>query len=89
MQKPKTVSIFVGIALLLSGCNLGGTLKEAFGSGTAAIISPVGRISYKGEEHVVGGDKVGELSQKIYDTILGMQYGETPAPDGWVERIDV
>ena len=66
-----------------------GTLKEAFGSGTAAIISPVGRISYRGEEHVVGGDSVGELSQRLYDTILGMQYGEIPAPDGWVERIDV
>ena len=66
-----------------------GSLKEAFGSGTAAIISPVGQISYKGEEHVVGKGEVGELSLKIYNAILDMQYGETPAPDGWVERIDV
>ncbi len=73
---------------VVQGCK-DGTLKEAFGSGTAAIISPVGRISYRGEEHVVGKGEVGELSRKLYDTILDMQYGEAPAPDGWVERIDV
>jgi branched-chain amino acid aminotransferase len=66
-----------------------GSLKEAFGSGTAAIISPVGWISYKGTEHQVADGKVGELSMKLYNTLLGMQYGEIPAPDGWVERIDV
>lgn len=66
-----------------------GRLSEAFGSGTAAIISPVGWISYRGREHEVAGGKVGELSLRLYNTILDMQYGETPAPEGWVERIDV
>jgi branched-chain amino acid aminotransferase len=66
-----------------------GQLVEAFGSGTAAIISPVGWIYYKGEEQTINGGKVGELSQKLYDTILDMQYGHAEAPEGWVTRIDV
>ena len=66
----------------------GGRLKEAFGTGTAAVISPVGQITYKGEDHIVAGGKMGELSQRLYDEIVGMQYGEKPDPHGWVERID-
>lgn len=65
-----------------------GRLKEAFGTGTAAVISPVGQITYKGEDHIVAGGKMGELSQRLYDEIVGMQYGEKADPHGWVERID-
>ncbi len=64
-----------------------GRLKEAFGTGTAAVISPVGQMTYKGEDHIVGGGRMGELSQRLYDEIVGMQYGERPDPHGWVERI--
>jgi branched-chain amino acid aminotransferase len=66
-----------------------GDLEEAFGSGTAAIISPVGWISYRGQEHEVGEGKVGPVSLRLYNALLDMQYGNAPAPDGWVERIDV
>jgi branched-chain amino acid aminotransferase len=65
-----------------------GTLKEAFGTGTAAVISPVGQITYKGEDHIVAGGKMGDLSQKLYDEIVALQYGEKADPHGWVERID-
>jgi branched-chain amino acid aminotransferase len=64
-----------------------GTLKEAFGTGTAAVISPVGQITYKGEDHIVAGGKMGELSQSLYSEIVSIQYGEKPDPHGWVERI--
>ena len=64
-----------------------GRLKEAFGTGTAAVISPVGQITYKGEDYIVGGGKMGELSQKLYDEIVAVQYGHKPDPYGWVERI--
>ncbi len=64
-----------------------GSLKEAFGTGTAAVISPVGQITYKGEDHVVAGGKMGELSQKLYDEIVGLQYAEREDTRGWVERI--
>ncbi|MBW2346775.1 MAG: branched-chain amino acid aminotransferase [Deltaproteobacteria bacterium] len=65
-----------------------GRLKEAFGTGTAAVISPVGQITYRGEDHIVAGGKMGELSQRLYDFIVGIQYGDREDPYGWVERID-
>jgi len=65
-----------------------GSLKEAFGTGTAAVISPVGQITYKGEDFVVAGGKMGELSRKLYDEIVAIQYRRKPDPYGWVERID-
>jgi len=65
-----------------------GTLKEAFGTGTAAVISPVGQITYNGEDHIVAGGKMGELSQKLYNEIQAIQYREKEDPHGWVEMID-
>ena len=65
-----------------------GRLKEAFGTGTAAVISPVGQITYKGEDHIVAGGKMGELSRRLYDEIVAIQYGKKPDPYGWVTRID-
>jgi branched-chain amino acid aminotransferase len=65
-----------------------GTLKEAFGTGTAAVISPVGQITYKGRDHVVAGGKMGALSQRLYDEIVAIMYGEKKEPYGWSERID-
>ncbi|MBP3896101.1 MAG: aminotransferase class IV, partial [Mogibacterium sp.] len=62
-----------------------GELKEAWATGTACVISPIGLLKYRGEEHPINGDKVGELSQKLYDCIYGMQTGMTePEMDGWV-----
>lgn len=66
-----------------------GTLKEAFGTGTAAIISPVGRFHYNNKTYRVGDGMTGELSQKLYDYILDLQYGRQEDPFGWVERIDL
>ena len=65
-----------------------GRLIEAFGTGTAAVISPVGQISYKGEDHVVSGGVMGELSQRLYNEIMGIQYGEKEEPYGWRVRIN-
>ena len=64
-----------------------GRLKEAFGTGTAAVISPVGQITYKDKDYVISGGNMGELSQKLYDEIVAIQYAERPDPYGWVERI--
>jgi branched-chain amino acid aminotransferase len=60
-----------------------GTLKEVWGTGTAAVISPVGELAYKGERIVVNGGHIGELTQKLYDTIVGIQYGTTADTRGW------
>jgi branched-chain amino acid aminotransferase len=59
-----------------------GTL-EMWGTGTAAVISPVGELGYKGERYVINGGKTGALTQKLYDTIVGIQYGTAPDPHGW------
>lgn len=64
-----------------------GLLTEAFGAGTAAVISPVGQLSYKGEDYVIGDGKKGELALKLYNEIVAIQYGEKPDAHGWVERI--
>jgi branched-chain amino acid aminotransferase len=64
-----------------------GRLNEAFGTGTAAVISPVGQITYRGEDHVVAGGKMGGLSQKLYNEIVAIQYGEKEDPYGWREKI--
>jgi len=64
-----------------------GTLKEAFGTGTAAVISPVGQITYKGVDYIVAGGKMGDLSMKLYNEIVAIQYGEKDDPYGWRMRI--
>jgi len=60
-----------------------GALKEVFGSGTAAVISPVGEIHHGGQKIVVNDNKIGTLAQKLYDEITGIQYGEKPDKFGW------
>ena len=62
-----------------------GTLKEVWGTGTAAVISPVGELAYKGERIVVGDGGIGALTQKLYDTIVGIQYGAVPDTHGWTQ----
>jgi branched-chain amino acid aminotransferase len=64
-----------------------GSMQEIFGTGTAAVISPVGQICYKNEYHRIRDGGVGELSQKLYDEIIGIQYGDKPDPFGWVYEI--
>ena len=64
-----------------------GNLTEMFASGTAAVISPVGQIGYKGEDYTVNQGVVGELSQLLFDEITGIQYGERPDPHGWMEPV--
>ena len=67
---------------------LSGELQEAFGSGTAAVISPVGLLSYKGREVTINDNKTGEFSQKVYDYLTRLQRGYEEDKFGWVERID-
>jgi len=64
-----------------------GDLKEAFGTGTAAVISPVGQITFRGKDYLVAGGKMGDLSLRLYNEIIAIQYGKKADPYGWVERI--
>jgi branched-chain amino acid aminotransferase len=60
---------------------------EMWGTGTAAVISPVGELGYKGERYVINGGQTGALTQKLYDTIVGIQYGTAPDPHGWTRLL--
>ncbi|MDR2199924.1 MAG: branched-chain amino acid aminotransferase [Deltaproteobacteria bacterium] len=65
-----------------------GRLKECFGSGTAAVISPVGRLCYRDEVFQIGDGGIGEITRKLYDELVGIQYGLIPDERGWVEILD-
>jgi len=66
-----------------------GSLKEMFGTGTAAVISPVGSIHYKESDAVINNGNVGELSQKLFDEITAIQYGTKEDVNGWIDTIVV
>ena len=60
-----------------------GTLEECFGTGTAAVISPVGKLRYKDDVMTIQNGETGPLSLKLYDTITGIQLGRLPDEFGW------
>lgn len=64
-----------------------GTLKDAFATGTAAVISPVGQIFYHNREYLINDGKTGELAEKLYHEILQIQYGLKEDPFGWRMQI--
>jgi branched-chain amino acid aminotransferase len=64
-----------------------GALQEVFGSGTAAVISPVGQIKYGERVVAVGDGKVGALSSRFYNAITDIQYGRSQDPHGWVVSV--
>ncbi len=64
-----------------------GKLEEVFGTGTAAVISPVGDFGYRGEDFVVGGGKMGKISRHIYDELTGIQTGRVEDRFGWVTKL--
>ena len=65
-----------------------GRLEEAWGSGTAAVISPVGEMGWEDRHVVVNGGKIGPLTQRLYDTLTGIQWGKVEDPYGWVVKVD-
>lgn len=64
-----------------------GTFTEAFGTGTAAVISPVGLLEYHGKTMVLNNGQIGPVAQDMYDTLVGIQRGERPDPHNWIDRL--
>lgn len=64
-----------------------GTLEEAFGTGTAAVISPIGELKYKGETILVNNGEIGEITHMLYDTLTGIQSGKLEDPFGWTIKL--
>jgi branched-chain amino acid aminotransferase len=76
----------ISIDEITTGVN-SGKITECFGSGTACVITPVGQLGYKGKEYVMNNSKTGPITQKIYDTITGIQYGKIKDKFGWIKKI--
>ena len=64
-----------------------GTLEECWGTGTAAVISPVGKLRYQDDVMTINGGEIGALSQRLYDTITGIQTGRLSDERGWRVKV--
>lgn len=64
-----------------------GTLEEAWGTGTAAVVSPIGKLFYKDKEYTVSDNKIGALTQKLYDNLTGIQWGRLEDTHGWSVKV--
>ncbi len=64
-----------------------GTLEEAWGCGTAAVVSPIGELCYKGHKYAVSGGKIGEVTQHLYDTLTGIQWGKIEDQFNWTYQL--
>ena len=64
-----------------------GTLEEAWCVGTAAVVSPIGELAWNDEKYEVNQNRIGAMSQKLYDELTGIQWGTRPDPFGWTCRI--
>ena len=64
-----------------------GTLEEAWGCGTAAVVSPIGELCYKDHVYIVNEGKIGELTQHLYDALTGIQWGKAEDPYNWTVKI--
>ena len=72
----------------LKAAHQSGTLKEVFGTGTAAVISPVGELAFAGEKLVINGGKPGPVAEKLYADIGAIQRGVKADKHGWLQTID-
>ena len=64
-----------------------GTLEEAWGCGTAAVVSPIGELCYKGKKYAVNNGEIGKTTQFLYDTLTGIQWGKCEDKYGWTYLI--
>lgn len=64
-----------------------GKLDEAFGTGTAAVISPIGELNDNGNKIVINGGKIGKVSKRLYDTLTSIQWGKAPDEFGWTTKV--
>lgn len=64
-----------------------GRLDEAFGTGTAAVISPIGTLKWHNNPMIINNGEIGPISQKLYDTMTGIQYSKIEDTMGWIKRV--
>jgi len=64
-----------------------GKITEIFGCGTAAVISPVGKLSFKGKEYIINNNQTGSISKHLYNELTGIQYGTREDKFGWIRSV--
>ena len=64
-----------------------GSLEEAWGTGTAAVVSPIGQLYYQGKAYTLCDGKIGEVARKLYDNLTGIQWGKLPDAHGWSYKV--
>ena len=64
-----------------------GTLEEAWGTGTAAVVSPIGELAMGDKKVTVSGNQIGAITQKLYDELTGIQWGRVADPHGWIMKL--
>ena len=72
----------------LIGAHRSGKLREVFGCGTAAVITPVGTLGWKGEDMVINNGEPGEIAARLFDAITGVQSGREPDRHGWMTTLE-
>lgn len=65
-----------------------GNLIEAWGTGTAAVVSPIGELSVNGKTFIINNNQIGELTQKLYDELTAIQWGKKADPFGWIVPVE-
>jgi DNA-binding response OmpR family regulator len=64
-------------------------LEEAWGTGTAAVVSPIGHLFYDNQDYTVSNNQIGELTQRLYDELTGIQWGKREDKRNWVYKVKV
>lgn len=64
-----------------------GRIKEAWGCGTAAVVSPIGELCYKDKKFTVNNGVIGDVTQHLYDTLTGIQWGKREDKHGWIRPV--
>ena len=65
-----------------------GKLEEAFGTGTAAVISPIGQLTFEGQDYVINEGTTGQVAKRLYDTLADVQYGHIEDSFNWITKVD-
>ena len=76
----------ISVDELIQACQ-NGKLEEAWGTGTAAVVSPIGHLVYKDVDYTVSNNEIGQLTQKLYDELTGIQWGEKEDTRGWTIKV--
>ena len=64
-----------------------GAMEEAWGTGTAAVVSPIGELAEGGEKVIISGNQIGQITQKLYDELTGIQWGRVADPHNWIMKL--